>query len=817
MILLINSLKSLRSNKLKIILITFLIFLSGIIYTSFNTTITNIEKSYYSYLKKQNVFDISFELIIDYEKDFKSEEVKRYFSNKKIESGEKLIIDTFLDCKKNDTCNNYIIYEIDNIFSKYGLKSKKEQEKLNYLKETYNLEIELFETKLIKDGNHIIKVIPYKDYKINIPYLIKGEVPSNNNEITILPNFSKENNLNIYHNYTLNNKNYLIKGYLFASNYIYPTFSNSNPIFDYKRNNIAFVTEDEFNNINGIKVSVYVAKFNEKILSNIFNIEKNNITKTDNTIMLDTSVNTLIEDLVILKAFSSVFQYLILIITLILLLIIIKKKIDVDKKYIGILKSFGYKKITIAISYLVYPFITSVVGGILGFLIGNILSKVISNIYLKSFNIVVLENNIYLENLIYSIFIPLLFLTSITLFFIIFLLGKKDIDLIRDVNNTKINFLTKFVNNLTSKRSFLTKLKYSLLTKSYKKLFIVITTSLIVGFLITIIFTWFNLFNNLINENFSKYKFSYMITYNTLFTKEEDIKTDNILMVNAKINKVLDSKKNNKNIKDEVSITLNGVEENLKYIEIKNKNDKNLLKYLADKTIIISDDLKRNLDINIGDYIVFNINEKEISFEVVGINKNVLDKNCYVKNKNLSNILGFNYNIYNVSYSIDEKYSDLSFNNTLISEIYSIDTLKENIINSLSFYNNFTYLIIIFSLILVFVIISILTNILVDENIKVISLMKLFGYKNKEISKVILNVYTSVIVIFYLLGIPFAKYALTKIMNYLSGYLNLSLSVNLSIFKVILGLILFLSFYYFAVFLSKRKINKISADELLKE
>jgi len=146
----------------------------------------------------------------------------------------------------------------------------------------------------------------------------------------------------------------------------------------------------------------------------------------------------------------------------------------------------------------------------------------------------------------------------------------------------------------------------------------------------------------------------------------------------------------------------------------------------------------------------------------------------------------------------------LSLNDSSISDIYSINILKENIINSLSFYNNFTYLIILFCLILVFVIISILTNILVDENIKVISLMKIFGYKNKEVSKVILNVYNGVLIISYLVSIPFAKYVLTQIMNYLSSYLSIDLSFDLSIFKIVLGLILFLLFYYLGCLLSKR-------------
>ncbi len=817
MILFINALKSLRSNKLKIILITFLILLSTTIYTSFNTMINSVEKSYDKYLEKYNVFDIAFEINIDYENDFTKSRINSFFKNKKLTEEEEIIINEFLICKQNKDCNNYILYEIENIFSKYKLKDIYEEERLNFLKEKYDFIYEVYETKIISNLKSTIKVIPYKDYRINIPYLVKGNFPKNDNEITILPLFSSYNNLNISDNYFIDNKNYIIAGYTYSTSDIYPTFSNSNPIFDYKNNNIIFTTYDTFNNLKGILNKVYIAKFNNYNYD-LFELE-NDIIKTDKTLLMETSVNTLKEDLIILRVFKNTFLYILLTITIILLLIIIKKKIDIEKPYIGILKSFGYSKIRIALSYLVYPVITSIIGGLFGFIIGFILSDFIKNIYLRNFNIEVLKSIFCLNDLINCIVIPLIFLSFISFIFVLFLLRKKDIVLIKNDSDLKINFLTKFINKISVKKDFLTEFRNSLLTRSLKKLVIIILTSVTIGFLITIIFAWFNLFNKIIDSNFSKYNFSYMITYNNLITNNSDSKSDNILIVSNNIYKITDKNKNPKTLKDNTSVILNGITDDLKFILLTDK-DKNLLNLLADKTIIISSKTKQDFNIDIGDFLSFKINDQEISFEVVGVYLNNLDSNCYVKNKDLANSLGFSNNIYNVTYSTDEKYESLNLTNdelSNINEIYSLDVLRQNIINSLSFYNNFTYIVVLFCLILIFIVIAILANILVDENISIISLMKIFGFTNKEISKVIFDGYTKILILFYLLSIPVAKLILNKIMNYLSSYFDINLSFSLNISKLIIGLILFLMCYFIAINLSKKRLNKISQEEILKE
>ena len=61
-LLFINSLKSIKNNKIQMISIIFLIALSISIYVGINNSVDKFERSYYKYLEQQNVEDISIDI-----------------------------------------------------------------------------------------------------------------------------------------------------------------------------------------------------------------------------------------------------------------------------------------------------------------------------------------------------------------------------------------------------------------------------------------------------------------------------------------------------------------------------------------------------------------------------------------------------------------------------------------------------------------------------------------------------------------------------------------------------------------------------------
>ena len=84
-------------------------------------------------------------------------------------------------------------------------------------------------------------------------------------------------------------------------------------------------------------------------------------------------------------------MYLLLSISVLIIIIITKKRIDDEKLQIGVLKSLGYSRFSIAVSYLVYPIIGSLIGGVLGYIIGILVHEPIASI-LRSYYSVPLSN-----------------------------------------------------------------------------------------------------------------------------------------------------------------------------------------------------------------------------------------------------------------------------------------------------------------------------------------------------------------------------------------------------------------------------------------
>ena len=130
-------------------------------------------------------------------------------------------------------------------------------------------------------------------------------------------------------------------------------------------------------------------------------------------------------------------------------------------------------------------------------------------------------------------------------------------------------------------------------------------------------------------------------------------------------------------------------------------------------------------------------------------------------------------------------------------------------------FNGSIYIVIGFASVMTLIIISVIANIVVEENKKTISLMKVIGYKNKRISSIVLNIYTPFIIISYLISIPVMKKILRAIVNAL-GDIKVTIPIELSPSLAFLGLIGLLVAYYIAVGLSKRVLNKIPLAIALK-
>ena len=855
-LLFLNALKGLKSKKIQMIGIICLVTLSTAIYTAMNSALDRMEDRYDSYLEVQNVEDFTITPKIDYSKDYTSDEVKNlkeeYF--KYLPKEQLQVIDSYITMlmynensikfnannnMQNQSANQDInkLYEfIEYIFNITGANEVKLEEKSKLLKEKYKFDYYTEKAKVTTEEKYIYKAIPYdKSKEINIPYLVEGKFPENSNEITLLPDFIKENNLKIGDRYTIGDKEYKIVGTAFAPDHIYPLISFNSPMFNKKTNTIIYLIEEDFKNFTGILEVSYVAAFNDKTktadmldIIEMFKDEKD-IEVSPLSVARLARVKALEAEISNDRIFAESFLYLLLGISVFIILVITIKRIEDERLQIGVLKALGYNSFSIAISYLVYPVIGALVGGLLGYGVGLVLHLPLTQLFVSFFNLPI-DGYIFNIDFLYTcILIPLLVLSILSFIISVFMLRHKPLYLLKEGSNLKVNILNKLTNIITRKLNFKTKFRYSLASRSIGKLFIVTLTSFCTGLLTVLILIGMNLFSSMIADTFNGFEFDNQITYNKVLEGDSNEKDDMIFTNEVVLKSVIkdevetlikNEKSDNEKKEDEdVKITATGIDKTSKYLDLKDNKENNLLNKLDNNTVIINTNISEKYNIFKNDSIIFNINDKEYEYKVVGITNSFMGMIAYIDRQQLSQVYGYK-NAYDEKYTTDEKYNKLS---NLEKEeldsivgVFSISELKENMNVMMSAFNSSIYVVIAFASLMALVIITIIANIVVEENKRTISLMKVIGYKNKEISSIVLNIYTPFVIIAYLLSIPAMIEILKAIINVLTKDMSFAIPIEFTLMQGIIGLIAILLAYYIAITISKKTLNKVPLSVALK-
>lgn len=401
------------------------------------------------------------------------------------------------------------------------------------------------------------------------------------------------------------------------------------------------------------------------------------------------------------------------------------------------------------------------------------------------------------------------------------MLRKKPLQLLKEGSNLKVNLLSKIINKLTIILPFDYRFKYSLAARSLGRLLIVSLTSFCTGLLIVLTLIGMNLFDNMIETSFNGMKYDYLITLNEIDYKEKQNNDDLILNQSLTLKRIEKLGSEDKILEDDTSVSLTGLDDSLNHFEILDKNGKSMVDYLVDENaIIVSQTLKEILEVEIGDNLVFELDGREIHYQVTGICEEYMGLSGYVNRNGLAKELKLAENAYNQFASTDSRYS--YFENLddeelkHIGSIVSITELKQNINKQMEKMNGSIYIVIAFAAIMALIIIAVIANIVVEENKKTISLMKVMGYDNKRISRIVLNIYTPFVIISYLLSIPVMIWLLKWIIGLLAGDTDMVIPVTLSPTMAIIGLIALLFAYYLSITISRRVLNKVPLAVALK-
>ncbi|MEG0282073.1 MAG: ABC transporter permease [Clostridia bacterium] len=838
-LLFLNAFKGLKKKKIQMLGIIIMVILSSAIYTAMNTALDRIEDRYKKYLNTQAVEDFSFSLKVDYDKDFTKAEIEDLKKNelKDLPKEQMQVINAYQMSLGIDNFPNkadlhkYVAY----IMQSTGALNTKLDDKVKDAKTKYDFSYQIEKAKISTEEKFIYKAMVYnKDAKLNIPYLVDGKMPEAEDEITLLPAFARENKIGIGDIYSIGSKEYEVVGFAYAPDHIYPMLSFNSPIFDERYNSIVYMKNDTFENFSGIKEVAYVAKFNDDKkqleideMKQMFE-ENKDIEFSMMTVARKARIQMLEMEIANDRLFAEYFLYLLLGISVFIIVVVTKKRIEDEKLQIGVLKALGYRSMQIAISYLVYPLVGAIIGGTIGYFIGIYMHEFITTLLVSYFNLPVDGFVFSLKYLYVSVGIPALVLSLLTFIISMIMLRHKPLYLLKEGSNLKVNFFNRFISKITRGFSFRTRFKYSLASRSLGKLFIVTLTSFCCGLLLVLILIGMNLFSSMIMSTFNGLNFDYMVSYAN--TKEGKSKTeDYIFEKSLVVDKVLkqdleDEEKYTEEVpkREDFKVTLDGVEPKMKYMDVTDKEGKKILTKLKEEnSIIINKNVKEILEVEIGDKLIFKNEDdgKEYALKIIGVQESFMGSAGYMEREKMSQIYGLE-NAYNKKYTKLEKYGNMSDLDKKeldeITGIFGVSDLKRNMETQMEASNAIIYVIIGFASFMALIIIAVIANIVIEENKKTISLMKVMGYENKRISAVVLNIYTPFVIVAYLASIPVMKGILVLIIKTLTKDLDFAIPIELSMFKAAVGLVGLLIAYYGAIFASRKVLNKVPLATALK-
>lgn len=115
------------------------------------------------------------------------------------------------------------------------------------------------------------------------------------------------------------------------------------------------------------------------------------------------------------------------------------------------------------------------------------------------------------------------------------------------------------------------------------------------------------------------------------------------------------------------------------------------------------------------------------------------------------------------------------------------------------------------------IVIYVVTSLIVEENRSVISLMKILGYRKKEINSLVLNSSRITVVVGYLIGIPLTTAAIGALIQSLETSVGLVVPpARVDLPFLVIGFIVVMLAYELSKLLSRKNVDAVSMSEALK-
>lgn len=660
--------------------------------------------------------------------------------------------------------------------------------------EKYDLELEKQHFINIENGKVTARVFK-KTEKIDLYSVVEGKDVSSDNEVLISKGYAKNCGFSIGDQIKIKDKNYTISGYVERPDYLYMLQNLTDSYKNITSFYICYMTDEEFESL-GETACQYLVRYHQ---DNIKEFRK----KINDEFIMQSYVSSdenyrismFEEQPELFLIMSYIILFTVPLIAVIFISVILSRKIKSEQKMIGTLTAYGYTKRQIIWHYAGFSAIPGIVGGIVTTIAVYLSADWYGSIGLMDYEPLTIDFKLGFGQMALGLIVP-------TLMYIL----SSAVTVNKLMKHDVTELLAGSVKGKERVKKLLVGKKVSFRTKFSVRSFIGNkgrTFALFIGAFLGSLVIFFALcdYDSIMNisddtvENMGDYNYQYML--NKMYEKNK-YGGETILAASVE--------------NDEGdTISLFGADEN-KLISLKDKTGEKLE---IDDSYYVTSLYAKMKDIKEGDKIkVFNpMSMEEYEIKISRIVDNNFAKAIYTSRKNVSKVTGLDQDQFNMILSKDKL--DLP-DETVVTSISrkSIDDQYKAVLTQMK---TVLYLLAGIGVFLCIISVYLAVNMVVTENRSNISMLRVLGYHDKKIDRLLLHDNIFIVLAAMILSIP-CMFAIAGVMfSSFVDVLGYMIEVYIKPSTYFICISLVLVSYYVSVFFVSKKIKKIDMVESLKD
>lgn len=630
-----------------------------------------------------------------------------------------------------------------------------------------------------------------------------GELPDSEQEIAIDRMYAENNSLHVGDVLTVGGKQLHITALVALSDYSALYASPSDMMFDAIKFGVAIMTEDGFDAMGDTGFHYnYAWKYNTapaddleaKEMSEdlLAVISEHGIITEYIPMYANQAIQFVGDDTGKDRIMFTAFLYIVVAILAFIMAITTNNTIAKEATVIGTLRASGYTKGELIRHYIAMPMLVVIVSAVIGNIIGYTLFEDIAvNIYYTNYSIPVYVTEPSIDALIKTTVVPVAIMLIINFAILAYKLRLSPLKFIRRDLKTKQR---KKALKLNSKIGIMHRFRIRIILQNLPNYI-----TIVIGiFLANVILLLGMGFPELLDKNSELVSENIICEYQYILKAPVETKNQNAEKYCAGSLSTIGEKRKSE------SVTIYGLDSDSRYINLPTENG-----------VYISEAYSQKYKVHAGDTITLKeaYYTKEYSFQVAGIHDNPTTIAVYIDRQFFNETFDHEADYFN-GYLSDEKLDDIDemYIATIITED-DMNQMGRQLTHSMGSIFDMFYL---FGLIMFMLIIYLLSKIVIEKNAQSISMTKILGYNNAEISGLYVISTSIVVVLSFLITMPLVnvlmRYVCEVMFSEFSGWIAYDIPEMVFVKIIVSGIIAY------AVIAAAQfcKLKKIPMDIALK-